>query len=140
MLHHKPTAPQAAPDCGLCVVYQVGKENSAMASSGVPPVLTMSPQLQGLGVISYLGFTRSHKLDLRILISAARADQQQGDFCDLMVAFLLVQVYSEHNKQDIFGTRCSCSSECGECAHLGGTWSGRTVGHPASLLQAAPLY
>lgn len=111
-----------------------------MASSGVPPVLTMSPQLQGLGVVSYLGFTRSHKLDLLTLISAARADQQQGDFCDLMVAFLLVQVYSEHNKQDIFGTRCSCSSECGECAHLGGTWSGHTVGHPASLLRAAPLY
>lgn len=42
------------------------------------------PTAAGVGVISYLGFTKSHKLDLLMLISAARADQQQGGLRDPM--------------------------------------------------------
>lgn len=88
--------------------------------SSSPPCV---PTAAGLGVISYLGLTGSHKLHLPTHISAARADQQQGRFCD-PVPYIVSRLFQT---QVTLGTLSwvylgdnALVAVQGECAHVAG--------------------
>lgn len=135
-----PTSPlptPAAPYCWLCFVYLVGQANGAMASSGVPPVLPMSPQLQGLGSF------HSKASPGAINSTSLCLSQQQGligskeDYVTPMpcgCVLVWAEVCSEYVKQGIFGIRCTCSSELSVLT----TRAAHVAGHPASLRRAVP--
>lgn len=104
------------------------------------------PTAAGLGVISYLGFTRSHKLNLLMLISAARADQQEGRLRDPMpygcVSFSTgLGVFWVRQVGYIWDATHLWQWTWWVCPPRWDAWSGHVAGHRASLLQAAfPLH